>query len=170
MQAHRQSPALATSFAHPEPRPLPSAGVTRFPRYYGPLRRPLLPDLSLTGCRLSSPAHNRGFPVLRLMSPSVHAAATTPAEPSGVVGSLPRGRRPSLNLRQVGFRIALFEAYSAFTHVAACTFAKSPARPSTPKASSFSLPPTTLRLLPAGATSCRVGFAPTEHERLCTAH
>ena len=27
-----------------------------------------------------------------------------------------------------------------------------------------------LRLLPAGATSCRVGFAPTENRRLFTAH
>jgi len=34
--------------------------------------------------------------------------------------------------------------------------------------SRYLLPP--LRLLPAGATSGRVGFAPTEEPRLCTAH
>ena len=41
-----------------------------------------------------------------------------------------------------------------------------PRRPSTPKASTDSLPPPPLRLLPAGATSCRVGIAPTERRRL----
>ena len=33
-----------------------------------------------------------------------------------------------------------------------------------------SFPPPPLRLLPAGATSCRVGFAPTGKRRLFTAH
>ncbi len=45
-----------------------------------------------------------------------------------------------------------------------------PRRPSTPKASVVSSPPLPLRLLPAGATSCRVGLAPTEEWRLRTAH
>jgi hypothetical protein len=49
-------------------------------------------------------------------------------------------------------RITLFEACSALTHVTACMFAESPRRPSTPKASVTSLPPSPLRLLPAGAT------------------
>ena len=40
----------------------------------------------------------------------------SPAEPSGArVALLPRRRRPSPYLRRVGFRIALFEACSAFT-------------------------------------------------------
>jgi len=43
-------------------------------------------------------------------------------------------------------------------------------RPSTPEAPMASSPPPPLRLLPAGATSCRVGFAPTENRRLFTAH
>src|SRR5262249_16050255 len=38
------------------------------------------------------------------------------------------------------------------------------------KASAVSLPPLPLRLLPAGATLCRVGITPTEVSRLCTAH
>ena len=45
-----------------------------------------------------------------------------------------------------------------------------PRRPFLSKASAVSLPPLPLRLLPAGATSCRVGIAPTEDRRLCTAH
>jgi len=35
-----------------ELRSLPSAGVTRFPRYYEPLSHPRAPGLSLTGVRL----------------------------------------------------------------------------------------------------------------------
>ena len=54
--------------------------------------------------------------------------------------------------RQVGFRITHFEACSTFTRVTACMIAKSLEGPSTPKASTISLPPSLLRLLPAGAT------------------
>jgi hypothetical protein len=45
-----------------------------------------------------------------------------------------------------------------------------PRRPFPSKASAVSLPPLPLRLLPAGATSCRVGIAPTEDRHLFTAH
>ncbi len=63
--------------------------------------------------------------------PGVHAVATTPAQrlgahfahfPSRI--SLPRSRS------RVGLRIVLFEACSAFTHVTACTLARSPIRDS----------------------------------------
>ena len=40
--------------------------------------------------------------------------------------SLPSRRRPSPNLRRVGFRIPCFEACSAFTRVPACLLAKLP--------------------------------------------
>lgn len=66
--------------------------------------------------------------------------------------SLPHRCQPSPNLSRVGFRITLFEACSTFTRVTACTIAKSLEGPSTPKASTASLPPRLLRLLPAGAT------------------
>ena len=57
----------------------------------------------------------------------MHAVATTPAEPLGAsVVRLPQQRRPSPRSSRVGFRIALFEACSAFTHVTACMLAKSP--------------------------------------------
>jgi hypothetical protein len=45
--------SFATSRVCLELRPLPSAGVTRFPRYYGPLRHPRAPGLSLTGVQLA---------------------------------------------------------------------------------------------------------------------
>jgi hypothetical protein len=46
------SMSFATSRVCLELRSLPSAGVTRFPRYYEPLRHPKAPGLSLTGVRL----------------------------------------------------------------------------------------------------------------------
>ena len=72
--------------------------------------------------------------------------------PGGSLRSLPQRWQPSPCVSRVGFRVNLFEACSAFTHVTACMFAKSLSGPSTPKASAVSLPPRLLRLLPAGAT------------------
>ena len=67
-----------------ELRPLPSPGITRLQRYYGPLRHPRAPGLTLTGCQLTHALdHALGLPVLRLSSSFMHAIATTPAEPSG---------------------------------------------------------------------------------------
>ena len=55
----------------------------------------------------------------------MHAVATTPAESLGaIVVRLPQQWQPSPNFRRVGFRIALFEACSAFTRVTACMLAK----------------------------------------------
>src|SRR5580704_16609988 len=70
---------------------------------------------------------------------------------------------------RVGLHIVLFEACSAFTHVAAYTLARSPIRDRYPKASDTSSPPCLLRLLPAGAGAGR-GLHPLEKRRLFTAH
>src|SRR5215467_14012837 len=70
---------------------------------------------------------------------------------------------------RVGLHIVLFEDCSAFTHVAACTLARSPIRDRYPKASDISSPPCLLRLLPAGAVAGR-GLHPLEKRRLVTAH
>jgi hypothetical protein len=49
-----------------ELRPLPSTGATRSQRYYGPIRHPGRPGLSLTGVRLRvTRPHGSGFPMLR---------------------------------------------------------------------------------------------------------
>src|SRR5260370_8409527 len=45
-----------------EVRTLPSTGVTRFRRYYEPVRHPTRPDLSLAGFRLGDVSHRWGFP------------------------------------------------------------------------------------------------------------
>src|SRR3954452_7058352 len=59
---------LTTSCVCLELRPLPSPGITRLQRYYGPLRHPKAPGLSLTGVRLIIPDHALGLPVLRALS------------------------------------------------------------------------------------------------------
>ena len=94
--------------------------------------------------------------------------------PGGTTGwcrSLVQRRPPSPLRRRVGSRIRTFEACSAFTHVTAYVLAKSPKVTCCIEVfqrSRYLLPP--LRLLPSGATSGRVGLAPTEEPRLGTAH
>jgi hypothetical protein len=63
----------------PEVRPLPSTGITRYRRYYEPVRLPRRPGLALTGIRLVAIDHRLGSPVLRTFSLCRHAIATTPA-------------------------------------------------------------------------------------------
>ncbi len=122
-----QSPG-SCSFRHSlELRPLPSTGVTRLHRYYGPFRHPIRPGLSLAGFRLkASHLHRLGFPVLRSISLCMHALATTPAGWLGAIALLPQPHRPSLLFSQVGSRVTLFEACSAFTRITACMLAESP--------------------------------------------
>src|ERR1700730_714848 len=62
------SRSLATSCVGLELRLLPSTGITRLHRSYGPLRHPNAPGLSLTVVRLIIPDHALGLPVLRALS------------------------------------------------------------------------------------------------------
>jgi hypothetical protein len=62
---------LVVSCVDLEPRPLRSTGVTRFRRYYGPLRHLPQPGLSLTGVRLAVTRRHHGrLPVLRWFPPA----------------------------------------------------------------------------------------------------
>ena len=90
------------------PDPLPSAGVARPPRYYGPLRHPERPGLTLAGCRLARATPPPRLPVLRPSPSSMRAAANTPAERAGACvarfparGSLPRVAGGSASALQV---------------------------------------------------------------------
>ena len=75
-----------------------------------------------------------------------------PGKIDGTHSLVPSHRlRPSPENWRVGSCITRFEACSTFTHVMACTLAKTPSRPSTPKAPTASLPLPPLRLLPGGA-------------------
>ena len=164
--------SLPPSNAALEPRPLPSTGITRLPQYYGPLRHPDRPGLSLAGFRLVRATPPTGLPVLPPSPSSMRAAATTPVEPAGArVARFPRGWQPSPNGRRVGFHIGCFEACSAFT----CVAARMVARP--PKAARYiavlqtmSLPPSSAPTASGWSDSCRAGFAPAREWRLSTAH
>src|SRR5450759_1755480 len=152
-----------------EPTPLPSTGVTRLPRYYEPLRHPKAPGLSLAGFRLVIADHALGLPVFRALSlctccrqyPGAASGRSFAHSPSRI--SLPR------NGSRVGLRIVLFEAYSAFTRVAACTLALSPIRDTLIEGFSHFVTSVTAPIA-SGWSGCRVGLAPTGKRRLFTAH
>jgi hypothetical protein len=70
---------------------------------------------------------------------------------------------------RVGLHIVLFEACSAFTHVAACTLALSPIRDTLIEGFSHFVTSMTAPIA-SGWSGCRVGLAPTGKRRLLTAH
>src|SRR4030088_792637 len=70
---------------------------------------------------------------------------------------------------RVGLHIVLFEAWSAFPRVAACTLALSPIRDTLIEGFSHFVTSMTAPIA-SGWSGCRVGLAPTGKRRLCTAH
>ena len=78
--------------------------------------------------------------------------------------------RPSPKPGRVGSCITLFEACSAFTHVTACTLAKSPSDPLHRRLQQFRCLHYCSDCYRAERTSSRVGFSPTMNHRLFTAH
>src|ERR1035438_756736 len=166
-------PTLATSGALPKSGPFPPPAL---PGFLGTTSLSATPHGPARPSRASgweTRLPPLGFPVLRGPSLCRHAVAITPVATREGMKSFPRitsRLRPSPSLCWVGCHIECFEACSAFTHVTACLLAGSLKRPFPSKASTVSLPPLPLRLLPAGTTSCRVGIAPTERSRLGTAH
>ena len=154
-----------------EVRPHPSPGVTRLQRYDEPVRIPTRPGQSRAGVRLG---HAPTAGVSRVASDRLcrHAVAITPVGPQARMLSLPKtcdgglphpfaGSAPTLPLSRPARRSRMLRP--------ACSQNR-PRRSFPSKASAVSLPPLPLRLLPAGATPYRVGIAPTEDRRLCTAH
>ena len=67
-----------------------------------------------------------GLPVFRSISSSRHADAITPTEPWNAVAVSSNGHGLPLNSAGSASATCLFEACSAFTHVSACLFARSP--------------------------------------------
>src|SRR5882724_4338972 len=86
------SRSLTTSCVCLELRPLPSTGITRLQRYYGPLRHPSAPGLSLTGVRLIIPDHALGLPVLRALS----LCTCRRQYPGAAAGRNPRSSHPAV--------------------------------------------------------------------------
>src|ERR1700731_3232166 len=99
-------------------------------RYCEPLRHPSQPGFSHTNCKLTHTAVTAGTSRVGSGPLCLHAVANTPAEriePCSLVPFHPL--RPSPKSGQVGSCINGFGACSAFTHVTACTLAKSPSDP-----------------------------------------
>ena len=99
-----------------------------------------------------------------------HATATTPAEPLGrrsLAGS--QRWQPSPLREQVGFRIGVFEACSAFTRVAACTLAESPKATLYIGGFGCFVTSTTAPIATGWSESCQAGIAPAEDLCLYTA-
>src|SRR5262249_23820645 len=84
---------LTTSCVGLELRSLPSPGITRLQRYYGPLRHPSTPGLSLTGVRLIIPDHALGLPVLRSFS----LCTCCRHYPGAAAGCIPCSSRPTVS-------------------------------------------------------------------------
>ena len=133
----------ATHTARPDPHGLPVPLHAR-----GPLGLPALRAIPLP-C-MPTPIPRRDLQARSLVSP----------EDSGL---------PSVNERSAPALAFSRPAQRSLTFRPAWSPSR-PRRPSAPEASVASLPPPPLRLLPAGATSCRVGFAPTGNRRLFAAH
>jgi hypothetical protein len=154
-----------------ELRSLPSAGITRHPRYYEPLRHPLTPALSVTGYRLvDALGHARGFPcciglpLVCMLSPLPRrnrkvrfpfTSLAVTAFPEIVAGRLPhcvfRGllsvhSRYGLHTCQVTDMTLYTGGFSRF------------------------VTSTTAPIATGWNESCRAGFAPAGKPCLCTAH
>jgi len=100
----------------------------------------MAPGLSLAGIRLVIPDHAVGLPVLRTLSLCTCRRHYSGAASEPILRSLTRTYQPSPKGLS-GRRIVLFEACSAFAHVAACTLARSPIRDPLSEGFSHSLPP-----------------------------
>src|SRR5271154_3845644 len=126
------SMSFATFCVCLELRSLPSAGVTRFPRYYEPLRHPRAPGLSLTGVQLVLSSLTRPrFGASRVACAFlVYVLPPLPRCSGWASSSLISPSRISLPRKgcRVGLHIVLFEACSAFTRVAARPLAPFPIR------------------------------------------
>ena len=160
------SATLPRRRAHPQSRPARGLRGTASPSATLPAR-PAPHGVPAGVC-----APPTGLPVLLPSPSSMRATASTPAGPAGAYvahfptsGSLPRltgGSAPALLVSRPAQRsLALWPAWSL-------------GRPRRPVCSECFRPcrylHNPLRLLPAGATACRAGFAPAEGRCLSTAH
>ena len=171
----------ATSCVGLELRPLPSTGVTRFQRYYGPLRYPRRPSLSLAGVWLrGSTPSPIGFPVLRWISMYRHAVVITPVARWVLIA---RGTAYSSRFHSSPAAAAfpIYLAGSASTLVvsrpARRSLALRPVGSPSRQATRLSRRLRRFRFLHRRSDSyrlerpsCRVGIAPTEDQHLSTAH
>jgi hypothetical protein len=157
----------ATSDVDLELRPLPSTGVTRLRRYYGPLRHPKRPGLSLAGVRLAvTHRHRWGFPCCMFLL-CLRAVAITPVGPLGAwIVHFPSDfglpqiydvSAPTLSVSRPAQRSLTLRPTNSQNR---------PRRPFPPEALTASLPPPSLRLLPARTTVAGRDLHPLKKTRL----
>src|SRR6516164_945637 len=111
-----------------ELRPLPSTGITRLHQYYGPLRHPKAPGLSLAGVQLAIPGHAMGLPVLRALSLCTCCRHYPGAADGRRLRSVARPYQPSPVRRPGRPARCPFRGLLGVHHVAACTLALPPIR------------------------------------------
>src|SRR5579862_2408541 len=100
-------------------RPLPSPGITRVHRSYGPLRHPRRSGLPLTSCQLIPTITVVGFPCC-VWSPLPACRRQYPGRTNETRSLVPFHRHPpSLDRRRVGSCVTRFGACTAFTIVTA---------------------------------------------------
>ena len=164
-------PFVVASCVRLQLRPLPSAGVTRLRQYYEPLRHPKRPGRSLASCQLIRTAITAGTSRVAYGPLCLHAVANTPAGRMEFY-SLVRfhSLRPSPKPGRVGSCISLFEACSAFTHVTACTLAKSPSDPLHQSLQQSRCLHCCSDCYRVERTSSRAGLTPAVDHHLFTAH
>ena len=108
--------------------------------------------------------------MFRSISSSRHADAITPTEPLGAVAVSPSGIGLPLNSGGSASAIVLFEACSAFTHVSACLFARSPKVTFTRVLQRMSLPPCAALVASGRATDWPGGIRTHWRSPTCTAY
>ncbi len=107
----------------PQGRALGSTGVTRLPRYYGPVRLPAEPALLARTAELRTPPAGTSLPALR--SPLADLPCPLPRRTEPVRMSVAsRLVLPSPYLRRVGVHDFTFEACSGLLRVTACQLAR----------------------------------------------
>jgi hypothetical protein len=164
--------SLTTYCASPEPRSLPSTGITRLHQYYEPLRHPTAPGAFLTGLRLLDPSSTPwGFPCC-LRFPLCTCCRHYPGAATGfLVCSIPRSYQP-YPIGSAGrsahrpFRGLLGVHSRCGLHTRAVTIFRDMHFPE-----GFNrFVPSTVAPVASGWSTCRVGLAPTGKRRLFTAH
>ena len=115
-----QSPLLVSFKSTPEVRALPSTGITRLRRYYGPLRLPPGPAPKVP-LRVATPHPGRVSHVTQ--DTFLTCCPHYPGRSNRCIGYGPVPLRPSPNIGRVGIHNCPFGAFSGFTHVTACQVA-----------------------------------------------
>ena len=171
--------SLVASCVVLELRLLHSTGITRLPRYYEPLRHPSRPSRTLAGVSLTVTRRHRGgfLCCVGLLSQTCHRHY--PGGPTGSCRSvLPRQGQEAQSPVATAFPVSVAgrRPHCAFrglldVHSRYGLLVRGIAKQSFPsKAPTASFPSPPLRLLPAGATSCRVEFESTENQHLFFFH